>query len=91
MSSHQRLYRRHDVYRRLEDGGVIVYRCLELIPGGGFVVQSADRVVASPDERELASHERRFQELLSEVAPEQRAEPQPSIEEAIRAFDASFD
>ncbi|AKF84796.1 hypothetical protein MFUL124B02_04595 [Myxococcus fulvus 124B02] len=78
------LYLRHDVYERMGDGDVIVYRCLELIPGGGFVVQSADRM------RGGDGHEQQFLELMSESAPEERAAPCASLVEAIAKFREEF-
>ncbi|XXF77900.1 hypothetical protein P2318_33345 [Myxococcaceae bacterium GXIMD 01537] len=39
---------------------------------------------------ELQHHERQFWELLCEVAPEERATPYPSLEQAIAAFDMEF-
>jgi hypothetical protein len=42
--SNETLYKVVSVCRRLGDREAVVYRCLELLPGRGFVVQSADRV-----------------------------------------------
>ena len=88
--SSELLYKRVSVCRRLSDKEAVVYRCLELLPGRGFVVQSADRVRLPPRPEELQQHERQFWELLCEVAPEERAKPYPTLEEAIAAFDAEF-
>ena len=84
------LYKLMKVYRRLGDRDAVVYRCLELLPGRGFVVQSADRVRLPLRLEDLQHHERQFWELFCEVAPEERAKPYPSLEEAIAAFDAEF-
>lgn len=84
------LYRVVEVCRRLSDKEAIVYRCFELLPGRGFVVQSADRVRLPLRPEGMRQHERQFWELFCEVAPEERATPSPSLEEAIAAFDAEF-
>ena len=42
--SESKLYKLVNVCRRLENGEAIIYRCFELHPGGGFIVQSADRI-----------------------------------------------
>ncbi|QSQ12674.1 hypothetical protein [Myxococcus landrumensis] len=88
--SKQLLYKPVDVYRRLDGNEAVIYRCLELLPGGGFIVQSADRVRLPFDAGTLTRHERQFWELFCEVAPEERTPPSPSIEEAIALFDSEF-
>lgn len=86
------LYERVDVYRRVpEQGEIVVYRCLRLVAGQGYVVQSADRIRSPPAGGTLESHEARFWELLSEEAPEARSTPFPTLEEAITAFDEEFE
>lgn len=84
------LYRVVNVCRRLSDKEAIVYRCFELLPGRGFVVQSADWVRLPSQPEDMRHHERQFWELFFEVAPEERATPHPSLEEAIAAFNAKF-
>jgi hypothetical protein len=88
--SSEMLYKLVSVCRRLGEGEAVVYRCLELLSGRGFVVQSADRVRLPLLPEDLQHHERQFWELFCEVAPEERARPYPSLEEAIAAFDAEF-
>lgn len=86
------LYQRIDVCKRLAgDNEVVVYRCLHLLSGGGFVVQSADRVRLPLTESELGGHEARFWELFCEEAPEQRSGSFSTLEEAIRNFDEEFE
>jgi hypothetical protein len=88
--SSEMLYKLVNVYRRLDDREAVVYRCLELLPGRGFVVQSADRVRLPLRLEELQHYERQFWELFCEVAPEERGKPYASLEEAVAAFDAEF-
>lgn len=92
MSKEERLlYKIVNVCRRMGNGEVVVYRCLEVLSGRGFVVQSADRVRLPVPMEELHQHERQFWELLCEGAPEERDKLYPSLEQAIAAFDAEFD
>ncbi len=84
------LYRQHNICRRLSDKEAVVYRCFELIPAGGFVVQSADRIHLPVSLEDTRQHERQLWELFCEEAPEKRSAPFASIEEAIIAFEADF-
>jgi hypothetical protein len=68
----------------------MIYRCFELIPERGFVVQSADRIHLPVDMEQIRNHERQFWELFCEEAPDERDAPSASLEEAIAAFDANF-
>lgn len=88
--SSQWLYRRHDVIRRLESGEAVVYRCVERIPEGGYVVQSADRVWLPLVGGLLEQHERQFWELFCEVDPVERGGLHPTLEAAISEFDKDF-
>jgi hypothetical protein len=85
-----RLYRPFEILRRLNEREALVYRCLELLPDGGFVVQSMDRIWLPFDTEITKQHERQFWELFCEVAPEERFEPRPSVEEAIMEFNKYF-
>ncbi|MBM7117781.1 hypothetical protein [Archangium primigenium] len=85
-----RLYKLINVFRRISAEKAIVYRCFELIPEGGFVVQSADWIRLPVDSDAMRQHERQLWEFFCEEAPEQRSGPSASIEEAIAAFDAEF-
>jgi hypothetical protein len=84
------LYKLINVFRRISDEKAVVYRCFELIPEGGFVVQSADWLNLPVNPETMKHHERQLWELFCEVAPEERSRPFASIEEAIAAFDAEF-
>jgi hypothetical protein len=79
-----------NVFRRISAEKAIIYRCFELIPEGGFVVQSADWINLPVRPESMSHHERQLWELFCEEAPDQRSVPYASIEEAIAAFDAEF-
>lgn len=85
-----KLYKPVNVCRRVKDGEIVVYRCFELLPSGGFVVQSADRIREPVNLDDLRQHERQLWELFCDVAPEDRGEIYPTLEDAIAAFDADF-
>jgi hypothetical protein len=79
-----------NVFRRISAEKAIIYRCFELIPEGGFVVQSADWINLPVRAESMNHHERQLWELFCEEAPDQRSVPYASLEEAIAAFDAEF-
>lgn len=84
------MYRLINVFRRISAEKAIIYRCFELIPEGGFVVQSADWINLPVRAESMNHHERQLWELFCEEAPDQRSVPYASLEEAIAAFDAEF-
>jgi hypothetical protein len=85
-----RMYRRFDVWARVEPGRVACYRCLEVLPDRLYCVQSTDFFSVPADMKSFLSLERQFNELISEIAPEERDKMYDSIEEAIAEHDASF-
>lgn len=82
-------YRAVDVWIRRAPGALTRYRCFELLPAGGYCVQSADFYSAA-DPKPMSSGESQFLELLLEEAPDQRSEVYPTLEEAIQAHDREF-
>ena len=80
------IYRAIDVWQRRPDGQLVRYRCFQLLPDGGYCVQSAD----FPDAEQNAFLDKQFLELLAESAPEERSKVHPSLEEAIAAHQAEF-
>lgn len=84
------LYKLVNVFRRLSAEEAVIYRCFEVLPGGAFVVQSADRIHLPVSMENMRFQERQLWELFCEQAPDQRGQPSASIEEAIAAFDAKF-
>jgi len=90
MSKDHYLFRTVDVWKRLDSGGAVCYRCFELLPSGSFCVQSADYY----DNGEVAEATQKFSkqylELFLEEYPNIRSEVFDSLEEAIYRFDADF-
>lgn len=84
------LYERLDVYRRIGNTEVVIYRCWHILPKGGYIVQSADRVRIPFTPQQAVEHEARFLELFAETPPEERSEPFQTIAEAIENFDIEF-
>ena len=78
------------VFRRLADDELILYRCLQQLPDGGYSIQSADRIRLPLQADELRQHEAQFLELLSEEVPRTRNGLFATIEQAIDDFDSSF-
>ena len=83
-------YKSIDVWRRLNDERVVRYRCFEVLPDGGFCVQSADFFDAPVSIDRILEHERQYVELLIEDAPDERSEPHETLEAAIEAHDKEF-
>jgi hypothetical protein len=83
-------YKAIDVWSRVDQGRVVRYRCFQLLPGGGYTVQSADYYSAPFHDARPAQHEKQFLELLSEEAPEVRSPLFPTLIDAIRAFELDF-
>ena len=77
-----------DVWERT-DSQIIRYRCFELIPLGGFCVQSADFYSAKTDPQK-SFLDQQFLELLTDQNPMERNKVFPSLEEAIEAHKQEF-
>jgi hypothetical protein len=84
-----KLYRAIDVWQRRADGQLVRYRCFQVLPDGGYCVQSAD--FHPQDARQTELLEKQYLELLSEIAPDERSKVHRSLEEAIKAHQAEFD
>jgi hypothetical protein len=82
------LYRYIPIWRRTP-GGIVLYRCFEIL-GKGFTVQSKDYFWPDSIEKESLNMDKQFLELLREQAPEERSGKWASIEEAIQGFEDSF-
>ena len=83
-------YKAVDVWFRKNEGTVIRYRCFQLLPDGGYSVQSADYLHAPFQDTRHAQHEKQFLELLLEEAPKLRSPLFPTLIEAIRGFELDF-
>jgi hypothetical protein len=84
-------YKAIDVWSRKDEGTIVRYRCFQLLPDGGFSVQSADYYNAPFRDAQPEQHEKQFLELFLEEAPELRSPMLPTIIEAIRPFDRDFE
>ncbi|HEX4006697.1 MAG TPA: hypothetical protein VHX60_11020 [Acidobacteriaceae bacterium] len=85
------LFKAIDVWKRLDDGGAIRYRCFELIPGGRFCVQSADFYRTPLGDKSGGFLDRQFTELFLQQAPDKREQRTfATLEEAIASHDEEF-
>lgn len=80
-----------NVWRRLDDGRLVHYRCFQLVPRGGYCVQSADFYSLPIDQDRRKDLENQFLELLVEQPPNLRSGVFPTLEEAIARHDADFE
>lgn len=80
-----------DLWRYLEDGRLVCYRCFRVLPGDLYCVQSADFFTPPISEQQRAFSRGQFYELLGEERPDERSECFASIEEAIEEHNRSFE
>jgi hypothetical protein len=86
------MYREVSVWERTEGTGLVCYRCLELLPQGGFCVQSADFYQQADDFcKRDKGFARQFIELLIEDSPEARTKVFPTLQEAIEDHKREFE
>jgi hypothetical protein len=85
----RKLYRQINVWERIEEGRVAVYRCFEILPDKKYYVQSKDFFSFPLEEKNLRLFQEQFLELLSEEWDEER-EAYDSLEEAIQRDDQDF-
>jgi hypothetical protein len=83
------LYRQIDVWRRSKKLGLIRFRCFEVLPGGGFCVQSSDFFDSADAKRDEQLEEQNL-ELLLESAPDVRSTPFRTLIDAIEAHVREF-
>lgn len=84
-------YKALDVWSRKNEKTVVRYRCFQLLPDGGYSVQSADHYHAPFLDTRAGQLDKQFLELLLTEAPEVRSPPFPTLDEAIRAFVREFE
>jgi len=85
-----KMYFACDIWRRVADGTVARYRCFQVLPKGGYCVQSKDVYDARATPGLAAQHERQFIELFGEEAPDSRTRVYETLDEAIREHDREF-
>jgi hypothetical protein len=83
-------YRAIDVWSRKDEDTIVRYRCFQLLPDGGYSVQSADFYKAPFRDARPAQNEKQFLELFLEEAPKSRSPLFPTLIEAIGAFGQDF-
>ena len=79
-----------DVWKRLPNDRAVRYRCFEVLPAGGFCVQSADFFALPIGDAQLRFSEKQFLELLIEESPVDRCVVYPTLHEAIEAHERDF-
>jgi hypothetical protein len=85
-----RLYRRHDVWRRISGVTAARYVCFELVGGAVFAVQNCDFFHIPVSEESARSLDRQSIELFIEADPMERSGSHPSLAAAIEAHDREF-
>lgn len=72
------------------DNKLILYRCFEILPDGGFCIQSVDSYTENRKEENILFLESNFIELLLEDAPENRSSIFNTPTEAIVNYESHF-
>jgi len=85
------MYRRIDVWRRIDPGTVACYRCFESISDGRYCVQSLDYFRLPLDDVQQRQLGVQLVELFAEEDPLERSGGFPTLAEAIAAHDRDFD
>jgi hypothetical protein len=86
-----KVYKEINIWQRKTNGTLCCFRCFELIPNGGFCVQSADLYTPNEGAEKDQYFKQQFIELLQDEAPEIRTKLFPSLQEAIQVHIAEFD
>ena len=84
------LYQELTVWKRIDDGAAVRYRCLRSLATNKYLVQSADFYRLPLDHQQISTFEAQFVELLCESDPAERAGEFDSLEEAIDAHERGF-
>jgi hypothetical protein len=84
------LYQELTVWKRIDPGTAVRYRCLRNHATNKYSVQSADLYRLPPDQRQISTFEAQFVELFCESDPAERAGAFDSLEEAIEAHQRQF-
>ena len=84
-------YKALDVWYRKNEKTVVRYRCFQLLPDGGFSVQSADYYRAPFADSRAEKLDKQFLELVAEEAPEVRSQLFPTIDEPVQSFMQEFE
>lgn len=89
-TSTMELYKRIDVWVRIEVDQVAVYRCFEALSAGGYCVQSKDFFHLPLEKEDILMMEENFLDLLVEEDPAERSGIFPTLEEAIAQHEREF-
>jgi hypothetical protein len=84
------LYKRIDVWRKVDEDRAVRYLCFQDIERKTFYVQSADFFFSPVSRDQLMSMEAQVIDLLIESEPGERANEYLTLSEAIQAHDEEF-
>jgi hypothetical protein len=85
------MYKTIDIWKRINEGQAVRYRCFQRLKDGFYCVQSADFYSLPLDEVQVRYLEKQFLEFLIEEEPDQRAEMYKTLEEAILMHEKDFE
>jgi hypothetical protein len=85
------LFEAINVWKRVSDGELVLYRCFKNLTTGKFSVQSADTYRLPLDPKRAAFLEQNSLQLLAEMAPDDRSSGFATLVEAIADHERDFD
>lgn len=88
--SQMKMFKRIDVWNRIDDKCAVLYRCWESLDGNGFCVQSQDVYRLPIDTKRIQDFYNQFLELFCEQPPDERGPLATSLDAAILAVDKEF-
>jgi hypothetical protein len=86
----RRLYVDVNVWKKVDENRLLLYRCFHVLPDNKYCVQSADFYSLPLNEKQIRYLFEQFIQLLREEDPKVRAHLFDSLEEAIAAHDRDF-
>jgi hypothetical protein len=84
------LYQELTVWKRIDQGTAVRYRCLRSCATKKYSVQSADFYRLPLDQRQMLAFQTQFIELFCETDPAERSGDFDSVEDAIAAHEREF-
>lgn len=86
----EKLYISIDVWTKIPNGGLAIYRCFKILPEQCYCVQSCDFISELIDQEELNNFKAQKIELFLEESPGHRNESCKTLEEAIHRHQSKF-
>jgi hypothetical protein len=84
------MYRQINIFKRIDETNIVIFRCFERLDVNKFCVQSADYFSLPINDSQLKNSEKQLLELFIEEIPDNRSDLHHTIEEAVKHFINDF-